>query len=66
MKKHFTKFTVYSITILTAYLISEYLVNYLNSQYKEKSYISVLIGMVVVLMIYYPVVIFLNKDIQKK
>lgn len=63
--KQLTKFTVYSITILTAYLISECLVNFLNSHYKEKTYSSVLIGMLVVLIVYFPVVTFLDKYIKR-
>ena len=63
--KHLTKFSVYSITILTAYLVSEYFVNYLNSMYKEKTYSSVLIGMGVILIVYYPIVTLLDKYIQK-
>ena len=63
--KHLHKFTVYSITILTAYLISEYLVDFLNSHYKEKTYSSVLVGMFVVLVVYFPIVTFLDKYIKQ-
>lgn len=63
--KHLTKFTVYSTTILTAYLVSEYLVNFLNSYYKAKTYGSVFIGMLVILVVYFPVVTFLDKYIKR-
>jgi hypothetical protein len=63
--KQLTKFTVYSITILTAYLLSEYLVGFLNNYYKEKTYFSVFIGMLVVLAVYFPVVTFLDKYIKQ-
>ncbi len=63
--KRLSKFTVYSITILTAYLISEFLVDFLNHYYKEKTYLSVFIGMVVVLAVYFPVVTFLDKYIKR-
>ena len=63
--KQFTKFTVYSITILTAYLISEYFVNYLNSYYKRPNYISVLIGMGIIILVYYPIMQVLDRYIAK-
>ena len=63
--KHLTKFSVYSITILLAYLISGYIVSYLNSYYNEKSYVAVAIEMMVILAVYYPIVTFLDKYIQK-
>lgn len=63
--KNFTKFTVYSITILTAYLISEHLVNFLNSKYKEPTFGSVAIGMLVIIAVYYPVMNILDKYIEK-
>tara|TARA_B100000809_G_scaffold47310_1_gene41921 strand:- start:322 stop:672 length:351 start_codon:yes stop_codon:yes gene_type:complete len=63
--KQLTKFTVYSTTILTAYLISEFLVGFLNSYYKENTYSSVAIGMLVVLIVYFPIVTFLDKYIKQ-
>ena len=63
--KHFVKFTVYSITILSAYLISEYFVNYLNSFYKTPSYLSVLTGMLVIIVVYYPMMNILDRYIAK-
>ena len=49
-----TKYATIVISVLTASLINEALVNYINSYYKEQTYTSVLIGMGVTVLIFVP------------
>jgi len=51
----FTKYATLIISILTASLLNEYIVGYVNSHYKSRTYLSVLIGMAVTLLIFVPV-----------
>ena len=49
-----TKYATLIISILTASLVNEYLVKLVNSYYKEGTYLSVLIGMIVTILIFVP------------
>lgn len=50
-----TKYATIIISVLSASLLNEYIVNYINSYYKERSYLSVLIGMLVTVAVFVPV-----------
>lgn len=49
-----TKYATLVISILTASLLNEYIVNVINSYYKERTYLSVLIGMLVTVLVFVP------------
>lgn len=61
--KKYTKFVVFSLSILIASLLSEFLVSLLVKVGKD--YKAVAIRMVVTVAIYYPLVTFLEKYIQR-
>lgn len=50
-----TKYATLIISILSASLLNEYIVNYIDSYYKERTYLSVLIGMLVTVAVFVPV-----------
>ena len=60
-----TKYATIKISVLTASLINEYVVKLINSYYKESTYISVLIGMVVTILIFVPMFGLVGKWIGK-
>ncbi|PHS03659.1 MAG: hypothetical protein COA88_15355 [Kordia sp.] len=60
-----TKYATIIISVLTASLINEYVVKLINSYYKESTYISVLIGMVVTILIFVPMFGLVGKWIGK-
>ncbi|MGB0897399.1 MAG: hypothetical protein ACPGU9_09170 [Flavobacteriaceae bacterium] len=49
-----TKYATIVISVLAASLVNEYLVKLVNSYYKEGTYVSVLIGMIVTVIIFVP------------
>jgi uncharacterized protein YacL len=49
-----TKYATLIISILTASLVNEYVVKLVNSYYKEATYLSVLVGMFVTILIFVP------------
>jgi len=49
-----TKYATIVISVLTASLVNEYIVKWVNSYYKEPTYTSVLIGMGVTVLIFVP------------
>ena len=49
-----TKYATIIISVLTASLVNEYIVKWVNSYYKEPTYTSVLIGMGVTVIIFVP------------
>jgi len=60
-----TKYATIIISVLTASLINEYVVELINSYYKESTYVSVLIGMAVTIMIFVPMFGLVGKWINK-
>ncbi|NQY28449.1 MAG: hypothetical protein HRT69_03150 [Flavobacteriaceae bacterium] len=60
-----TKYATIIISVLTASLINEYVVKLINSYYKESTYVSVLIGMVVTILIFVPMFGLVGKWIGK-
>lgn len=50
-----TKYATIIISILTASLLNEYIVNYVGTYYKSRTYLSVLIGMFVTIAIFVPI-----------
>lgn len=60
-----TKYATIIISILTASLINEYIVKLVNSYYKEPTYTSVLIGMMVTVLIYVPLFGLIGKWINQ-
>ena len=61
MIRYLTRFFVYTITILLATLLSEWLVSLIQT---EKTYKYVAVRMIVVLFIFVPIVSFLEKYIK--
>lgn len=49
-----TKYATIIISVLTASLVNEYVVKWVNSYYKEPTYTSVLVGMGVTVLIFVP------------
>ncbi|MDC3388448.1 hypothetical protein OAX11_02935 [Flavobacteriaceae bacterium] len=60
-----TKYATIVISVLTASLINEYVVKLINSYYKENTYVSVLIGMAVTVLVFVPMFSFVGKWIGK-
>lgn len=60
-----TKYATIIISVLTASLINEYIVNLINSYYKNATYTSVLIGMAVTILVFVPMFGFVGKWIGK-
>ena len=60
-----TKYATIIISVLTASLINEYVVGLINSYYKESTYVSVLIGMTVTILIFVPMFGLVGKWISK-
>ena len=60
-----TKYATLIISILTASLVNEYLVKLVNSYYKEGTYLSVLIGMIVTILIFVPMFGFVKGMMDK-
>jgi uncharacterized protein YacL len=60
-----TKYATIVISVLTASLINEYVVKLINSYYKENTYVSVLIGMAVTVLVFVPMFGFVGKWIGK-
>lgn len=60
-----TKYAAIIISVLTASLINEYVVKLINSYYKESTYVSVLIGMAVTILIFVPMFGLVGKWIGK-
>jgi hypothetical protein len=57
-----TKFFVFSLTILTVTLVAGFLKVEIDKYYKGKElYKNVLLGMLMVVLVYYPMTLFLNK-----
>jgi uncharacterized protein YacL len=54
-----------AITIWSAFLLSDWLLVKLESYYSDRTYSSVLLGMAAVLAIYFPILTFLDKYIQR-
>lgn len=65
ISRKLTKFFAYAITIWTAFLLSDWLLVKLESYYSDRTYTSVIIGMAAVLVIYFPILTFLDKYIQR-
>lgn len=60
-----TKYATLIISILTASLVNEYLVRFINSYYKEGTYLSVLIGMLVTVLVFVPMFGFVKSLMDK-
>jgi len=60
-----TKYATIIISVLTASLINEYVVELINSYYKEATYTSVLIGMAVTILVFVPLFGIVGKWIGK-
>jgi len=60
-----TKYATIIISVLTASLINEYVVKLINSYYKDSTYVSVLIGMAVTILIFVPMFGLVGKWIGK-
>jgi len=50
-----TQYATLIISVLSASLLNEYIVGFVNSYYKDRSYLSVLIGMLVTVAVFVPV-----------
>ena len=50
-----TQYATLIISVLSASLLNEYIVGIVNSYYKDRSYLSVLIGMLVTVAVFVPV-----------
>ena len=60
-----SKYAALIISILSASLINEYIVKYINSYYKDHSYKSVLIGMAVTVVVFVPLFSVVGKWLTK-
>ncbi|MGB1270137.1 MAG: hypothetical protein ACPG45_10415 [Flavobacteriaceae bacterium] len=60
-----TKYATLVISILTASLVNEYFVKLINSYYKAGTYMSVLIGMIVTVLIFVPMFGFVKRMMDK-
>lgn len=65
LTRKLTRFGTVCITILTAYLISDYILLFLEDYKEGRTYKSVLITMVIIIAVYYPALTFLEKYIKK-
>jgi len=62
INKHLVKFVVFTITILTANLISDYVSNFLTSfKYQYKPLTFTLLAMAIITLVFYPLFEFLDK-----
>ncbi len=62
--KKFTKYSVVVLSILTISLVNELAIKAVNSYYKSATYFSVVIGMVVTVVVFIPLLGFLKKIVQ--
>jgi len=60
-----TKYAAIVISVLTASLINEYVVKSVNSYYKDVTYLSVLVGMAITVLIFVPMFGLVGKWIGK-
>lgn len=63
--RRYTKIVVYTITILVAMLLSDYLVIMMEEYVGGKSYKAVALKMLIIVVVYFPVFSFLEKYIKK-
>lgn len=65
IRRKITRFATVALTILTAYLVSEYLLIFMEDYKDGRSYKSVIISMLIIVAIYYPALTLLEKYIKK-
>lgn len=65
LSRRVTRFATVALTILTAYLISEYLLIFMEDYKEGRTYKSVFISMLIIVAIYYPALTVLEKYIKK-
>jgi uncharacterized protein YacL len=63
--RNLTKYSVLAISVLAASLLNEFVIGQITSLYKERSYLSVLIGMIATVFVFVPIIGLLGKYIKK-
>jgi len=60
-----TKYVIYTITVLTAALLSIYIESIITEYIPEKSYLTVIIDMILIIAVFIPVIAIIEKVIKK-
>jgi len=64
-KRKFTKYAVYTIAILSAYLINQLIIDFISKRVHEHGYFLVLVDMLIIVLIFAPAFSIVSKYTKK-